>query len=434
MKIISYREKDFKEKLSQLFHRKAFSEDIAREVQPILEDVKARGDIAICEYALRFDKVTLEPGKFLVSDDEIKEADSSVSENRKNAIITAIENITDFASKQKPKNWTYSPRNGVELGEKFSPFSRVGAYIPGGTAPLVSTAIHTIAIAKTAGVKRIVAVTPAGKNGKINPELLYAMKIAGASEIYKLGGVYAIAALAYGTQSISKVEKIVGPGNAYVTAAKKFVYGDVAIDMVAGPSEILIIADNANNPNFIAADLLSQAEHGSGHEQAVLLSTSHALIERVKDSLDRQVKKLKRAVAIKKVMAEGIILIETENIEQSIELANSYAPEHIEIMCKDFDKVADKISAAGAIFLGEYTPESVGDFVAGPSHVLPTGGSAKYFSGITIDTFLRRSSLIKYSKQALENEIPFIERFAEMEGLDAHGNSALIRFGDYIGL
>jgi histidinol dehydrogenase len=249
-----------------------------------------------------------------------------------------------------------------------------------------------------------------------------------------MGGVYAVAALAYGTQSIRKVEKIVGPGNAYVTAAKKFVYGDVAIDMVAGPSEIMVIADNSNKPDFIAADMLSQAEHGSGHEQAVLLSTSHALIERVKDSLEKQVKKLKRSTAIKKIMSESVILIETENIEQSIELANSYAPEHLEIMCKGYENIAEKITAAGAIFLGEYTPEPVGDFVAGPSHVLPTGGSAKHFSGITIDTFLRRSSLIKYSKQALEREMPFIERFADMEGLDAHGNSALIRFGDYIGL
>ena len=427
MKILSYREKDFEEKIELLYHRKAFSEDIAKEVLPILEDVKIRGDVAIAEYALKFDKAALDPGQFLVSEDEIKEADSLVSEAKKNAIITALENITSFALKQKPKNWTYSPRNGVQLGETFSPFSRIGTYIPGGTAPLVSTAIHTIGIAKAAGVTNIAAVTPSDKNGKINPELLFSMHKAGASEIYKLGGAYAIAALAYGTQSIQKVEKIVGPGNAYVTAAKKFVYGDVAIDMIAGPSEILIIADNSNNPNFIAADLLSQAEHGSGHEQAVLLSTSHALIERVKDSLEKQVKRLKRSSAIKKVMADGIILIETENTEHSIEIANNYAPEHLEIMCKYFDDFAEKITTAGAIFLGEFTPESVGDFVAGPSHVLPTGGSAKYFSGITINTFIRRSSLIKYSKDALEKEVPIIERFAEMEGLALEKISKICR-------
>ncbi|HBM17392.1 MAG TPA: histidinol dehydrogenase [Lentisphaeria bacterium] len=433
MKIISYREKDFKDKLNKLFYRKAFSDDIAKETLPIIEDVKNRGDIAISEYIFKFDKASIEPGNFLLTEEEINEAEKKVSESKKNAILTAIENVTDFALRQKPKNWKYSPRTGVELGEKFSPFSRIGAYIPGGTAPLVSTSIHTMAIAKAAGVKNIIGTTPPDKEGKINPELIYAMKQSGAVEIYKMGGVYAIAALAYGTQSIRKVEKIVGPGNAYVTAAKKFVYGEVAIDMIAGPSEVMIIADISNNPDFVAADLLSQAEHGSGHEQAVLISTSHALIERVKDSLEKQMKKLNRAAALKKVTSESLVLIETESVEQSIEIANSYAPEHLEIMCKDNEKVSDNITAAGAIFLGEYTPESVGDFVAGPSHVLPTGGSARYFSGITIETFLRRSSLIKYSKQALEREIPFIERFADMEGLDAHGNSALIRFGDYIG-
>lgn len=434
MKIISYREKDFKEKLDHLFCRKAFPDNIVAEALPILHDVKARGDIALSEYILKFDKATIEPGKFTVSEEEIKEADSKVSETRRNAIISVIENITDFALRQKPRNRSYSPRSGVELGEKFSPFSRIGAYIPGGTAPLVSTAIHTIAIAKAAGVGCIAAVTPPDKDGKIKPELIFAMKKAGASEIYKLGGVYAIGALAYGTQTIKKVEKIVGPGNAYVTAAKKLVYGDVAIDMVAGPSEIMIIADNSSNSNFIAADMLSQAEHGSGHEQAVLLSTSHSLIERVKDSLEKQVKKLKRSTAIKKVMSENVILIETENMDHSIDIANCYAPEHLEVMCKDFEKITERITAAGAIFLGEFTPEPVGDFVAGPSHVLPTGGSAKYFSGITVDTFMRRSSLIRYTKDALEKEVFIIEQFADMEGLDAHGNSALVRFGNYIGL
>jgi len=369
-----------------------------------------------------------------VSDKEISEAYKKIDSITKDSIETAIINVTEFAKKQLPKNWSFSPRHGVTLGEKFEPLDRIGAYVPGGTAPLVSTVIHTIAIAKAAGVKEIVAVTPPGKDAIIIPELLYAMKEAGATEIYRLGGVYGIGALAYGTETIKKVGKIVGPGNAYVTAAKKYVYGDVAIDMIAGPSEIMVIADENNNPDFIAADILSQAEHGSGHEHAVLVTDSKTLIAKVKASIKKQAAKLSRKGPIKTVLANGVFLIQVKNMGQAVEIANSYAPEHLEIMCTDADNLAQRVKAAGAIFIGEYTPEPVGDFVAGPSHVLPTGGSAKYFSGLTVTSFLRRTSLIKYDKQALEKEIPAIEKFASMEGLDAHGNSALIRFNKYTGV
>ena len=434
MKTISYKEKDFDAKIKNMSNRKAFTEKIEEEVSVVMEDIKERGNTAISEYALKFDKLKLEPEKFRVTAEEIAEAKKNTSSSSKFAIEEAISYITDFALKQKPKNWSYSPRNGVILGERFNPFTRVGVYIPGGTAPLVSTAIHTIAIAKAAGVSDIVATTPAKKNGKVAPELIFAMKAAGATEIYKLGGIYGIGALTYGTETINKVEKIAGPGNAYVTAAKKIVYGNVSIDMIAGPSEIMIIADKLANPDFIAADLLSQAEHGSGIEHAVLLTISELLIEKVRNSIEAQSKKLKLTAAIKKTLSEGVFLIEIENLAQAISIANKYAPEHLEIICVNNEYVAEQITAAGAIFLGEYTPESVGDFIAGPSHVLPTGGSARLFSGITIDTFMRRSSLIKYTKQALEKEVSLIERFAEMEGLDAHGNSAMIRFNYYSGL
>ncbi len=434
MKIISYKDVNFAEEIEILIRRDAFPEEIIEPVKKILDDIKHRGSSAIIEYAHQFDNAQLDISSFLVSDEEISEAYNKIDTFTKVSIETAIANVTEFATKQLPKNWSFSPRRGVKLGEKFEPLTRVGAYIPGGTAPLVSTAIHTIAIAKAAGVKEIVAVTPPGKGAHIIPELLYAMKEAGATEIYRLGGVYGIGALAYGSETIKKVEKIVGPGNAYITAAKKYVYGDVAIDMLAGPSEIMIIADESSNPDFIAADILSQAEHGSGHEHAVLVTDSASLIPKVKTSIEKQAEKLSRTALIQAVIANGVSLIEVKNMDQAIEVANNYAPEHLEIMCSDADNLALKVKAAGAIFIGEYTPEPVGDFVAGPSHVLPTGGSARSFSGLTVSSFLRRTSIIKYDKQALEKEIPAIEKFASIEGLDAHGNSALVRFNSYTGL
>jgi histidinol dehydrogenase len=431
MEIIRYKDADFAKKIESLAKRDAFPKEIVEPIKNILDDIKHHGNPAIIEYAKKFDGAQLDIANIRVSDAEINDAYNKIDTFTKDTVKTAINNVTEFAKKQLPKNWTFSPRHGVTLGEKFEPLRRIGAYIPGGTAPLVSTVIHTVAIAKAAGVKEIVAITPPGKDTCVTPELLYAMKEAGATEIYRLGGVYGIGAIAYGTETINKVEKIVGPGNAYVTAAKKHVYGEVAIDMIAGPSEIMVIADKSNNPDFIAADILSQAEHGSGHERAVLVTNSAKLIAQVKTSIEQQAAKLSRTIPIQTVIANGIFLIEVENIEQAIEIANNYAPEHLEIMCTDANVLATKAKAAGAIFIGEYTPEPIGDFVAGPSHVLPTGGSARYFSGLTVSSFFRRISLIKYNKQSLKKEMPAIEKFASMEGLDAHRNSALIRFNKY---
>ena len=432
MKTIDVRNGNSLEELKNITERSAFPDDIAESVKNILADIKHRGDAAICDYAKQFDNAELSPSNFKLTEEEIQNALSSINNGVKAAIELAIENVTEFAQKQLPKSWNFSPRNGVNLGEKFMPLNRICAYVPGGTAPLVSTVVHTLAIAKAAGVKEIVGITPPKENGYILPELIYAMVAAGATEIYRLGGVYGIGALAYGTETIKKSEKIVGPGNAYVTAAKKFVYGDVAIDMVAGPSEILIIADKDNNPELVAADILSQAEHGSGHEQAVLVTDSESLIKKVEDCISKQTEKLSRQDTTKKVLKNGLFFILTDNMEHAAIVASDYAPEHLEVICKNADRIADKITAAGAIFIGENTPEPVGDFVAGPSHVLPTGGSAKFFSGLTVNSFLRRTSIIKYTKQALEKEMPAIEKFAEMEGLDAHGNSALIRFSSYM--
>ncbi|MFA6291702.1 MAG: histidinol dehydrogenase [Victivallales bacterium] len=427
MKTISYKSGNFQKELGSLFTRQVCPKGIEESVRKIVEDVRLNGDKAVSKYLLKFDSADLKPDRFLVPDSEIREAGGKVSPDTKKAINTAIRNVTAFSKKRIPKDWKFSPRPGVVLGEKFSPLNRIGAYIPGGTAPLISTSVHTVAIAKCAGVRQIVAVTPPNKNGEIHPALLYALSKSGATEIYRLGGVYAIAALAYGTKTVQKVDKIVGPGNAYVTTAKKIVYGDVAIDMVAGPSEIMVIADKTCRPDFIAADMLSQAEHGSGLEQAVLVTDSSELIEKVKEQLVAQAKLLKRSAPVAKVLANGVFFILVKNIADSADIANRYAPEHLEIMCLKAEVIASKINAAGAIFIGQWTPEPVGDFVAGPSHVLPTAGTAKYFSGLTVEQFFRRTSILKYDKKSFLKELPQIAKFAEIEGLDAHGRSATIR-------
>lgn len=427
MKTISYTQKDFGALMNALYKRPSYPSEIEEGVKTIILDVKKNGNKALAKYAEKFDGAKLKHSQFLVSEKEIGDAAKELDSSAKKAIETAIKNVTAFAKKKLPADWIFSPRPGVKLGERFEPLSRIAVYIPGGTAPLVSTVIHTTAIAKTAGVKEIAAITPPGKDGKVHPAVLYAMKKAGVTEIYRLGGVYGIAALAYGTETIRKVEKIVGPGNAYVTAAKKLVYGEVAIDMIAGPSEIMVIADSDDDAEFIAADILSQAEHGSGLEQAVLLSTSKTLIKKVEKEVLRQAKLLTRSVTVDKVLNKGVFLIHAKDINHAIEIAGNYAPEHLEIMCRNPWAAAKKIKAAGAIFIGRWTPEPVGDFTAGPSHVLPTAGCAKFFSGLTVETFFRRMSIVNYDKKALMKEIPAIAKFAEMEGLDAHGNSALIR-------
>ena len=428
MKTIHYSQANFDRLVSELYDRPSYPPEIEDSVKTILADVKKDGDDALIKYAKEFDNVDLTSDCFLVTEDELNAAADLVDQDSKDAINLALANVKSFAQERIPKEWTFSPRDGVTLGERFEPMDRVGVYIPGGTAPLASTVIHTAGIAAAAGVKEIVAVTPPGKDGKIHPGILYAMKQAGVSEVYRLGGVYGIAALAYGTATIDKVEKIVGPGNAYVTAAKKLVYGEVAIDMVAGPSEIMILGDDSVMPHFVAADMLSQAEHGSGLEQAVFVTTDAESAQLVEREILEQANALSRSETINKVLDKGIFFIVVEDIEQAVEVASKYAPEHLEVMCRDADHIARQVKAAGAIFIGPWTPEPVGDFVAGPSHVLPTAGSARFFSGLTVEGFFRRMSLVKYSRPALEKELPAIKKFAEMEGLDAHGNSAAIRF------
>ena len=427
MKILDYRKNDFAAGLEVIYNRPSYPPTIEDSVRTIVNNVRSEGDQALQRYALEFDKAELTPSEFKVSDREIAAAEKSLDKSAKAAIKTALKNVQSFAKLRIPKAWKKVVRKGVTLGEQFVPMERVGVYIPGGTAPLVSTVIHTAGIAKAAGVKEIVAVTPPGKDGKVHPAVLYAMKAAGVTEIYRLGGVYGIAAMAYGTETVPKVEKIVGPGNAYVTAAKKLVYGAVAIDMVAGPSEIMVIADETADPDKIAADMLSQAEHGSGLEQALTVTTDETMPEKILAALSERKATLPRMATVDKVLEQGSWIIVVKDMAQAAEIAGKYAPEHLEICCKDARKVAKTIKAAGALFIGHWTPEPIGDFCAGPSHVLPTAGSAKFFSGLTVEGFFRRMSTVEYTEEAIQKEIAVAEKFAEMEGLAAHGRSASSR-------
>lgn len=420
-------DKDFQARLGQMLSREPFSPEIETAAATIIDEVRRRGDEALCDFAEKFDHARMAPSQFRLGDEEVDKACKSVSPEDREAIDMAVAHIQEFYSHTLPKDWRYSPRPGVILGEQFHPLDIVGCYIPGGTAPLVSTVCHTVAIARTAGVKDIVVCTPPGGAKGIHPALLYACRAAGATAIYRLGGVYAIAAMAIGTTTIPKVEKICGPGNAYVAAAKRRLYGEVALDLVAGPSEVLVIADDTANPVYLAADILSQAEHGSGREQAVLVSTDRRILDEAAREIVRQAALLKRQECVQKVLENGLFLVEAADLEDAARIASLYAPEHLELQVADPKALAPKITAAGAIFMGEYTPEPVGDYIAGPSHVLPTGGTARFFNGLTGDAFFRRTSLLSYDREALLREQPALARLTAAEGLDAHGRSAAIR-------
>jgi histidinol dehydrogenase len=317
--------------------------------------------------------------------------------------------------------------HGASVGEKFDPFQRVGIYIPGGTAPLVSTALMTVTLAKVAGCKEIVVCTPCGKNGEINSALLFAARTAGATEIYRVGGAQAIAAMAYGTNTIRRVQKVFGPGNAYVVVAKRLSFGHVAIDLLPGPSEVLVLADETANPKFAAADLLAQAEHGSGHERVWLVTTSAKILKAVESEIARQLPKLARQEFILRALQNNGWLIQVKSLDDAIALTNRLAPEHCEVLTRNPRNVSEKILTAGAIFLGTFSPTVLGDYVAGPSHTLPTGGAGASFTGLTVDQFQRRTSVVEYNRTALKKALTAVKKFAELEGLDAHGSSAEIR-------
>jgi histidinol dehydrogenase len=415
--------------ITEFLERSAFPEEAERAAFEVLAAIRARGDEAVAEYVAKFEGAKLDPKQFRVSAAEMKNVDAAVAPALKRAVKDAYTRVMKFSKESLRRPWTMKTPRGGSAGEFFSPMDRVGVYVPGGTAPLASTSIMTVTLARAAGVKEIVACTPAGKTGDVNPVLLYALKLAGATEVYRVGGIQAIGMMAYGTKSCAKVQKIVGPGNAYVTAAKRQVYGYVGIDQVAGPSEIAVLADGTVDARWVAADLLSQAEHGSGWEKSLLVTQSKEFAEAVKRELVAQTETLSRKEIIKRVIdRDGILFAVVPNLAEGLELVNRFAPEHFEIMCKDALKLMKGVRSAGAVFAGAWTPESAGDFVAGPSHVLPTGGAANMFNGLTPDDFRRRHSFVAFTKADLAETKRTIEAFAEVEGLDAHGRAASIRF------
>ncbi|MCK5529256.1 MAG: histidinol dehydrogenase [Kiritimatiellae bacterium] len=414
--------------VTKFLERPAFSseaEDVAREV---LAEIKKNGNHAIEKYIKKFEKIKLTADEFAVKRHELTAARSMISDVRRSAIYEAHKRVVAFSKTSLRKDWSMSCPRGGTMGEQFVPLKRVGVYVPGGAAPLVSTALMTITLAKVAGVSEIVVCTPCTEGENLNQAMLHALEVAGATEVYKVGGIQAIGLMAYGTSTVKKVDKIVGPGGTFVTAAKRAVYGDVALDLVAGPSEIAILADDTAEPSYVAADLLSQAEHGTGWEKALLVTSSKRLADAVQKELDEQVTTLSKRKLIEKVMKTGILIVVVNTLDEGMDLCNEFAPEHFEVMVREPKSWLKKVKNAGAVFVGQWTPESVGDFVAGPSHVLPTGGAARMFSGLTVEDFRRRTSFVAFTRADLKEVVPIIDAFGEMEGLDAHARSARIRF------
>ena len=398
-------------------------------VADILANVKEKGDEALFSYTKEFDKVEVTADTIRVTEAEIQEAYEAVDASLLKAIRKALVNIRSYHEKQRQNSWFTSTENGTMLGQKVTPLNRVGVYVPGGKAVYPSSVLMNIVPAKVAGVPHIVMTTPPGKDGKVNPSTLVAAKEAGADEIYKVGGAQAIGALAYGTASIPKVDKIVGPGNIFVALAKKAVYGHVSIDSIAGPSEILVLADETANPHYVAADLLSQAEHDE-MASAILITTSTELAQNVEKEIDGYLKVLSRREIIEKSLENfGYILI-AEDMDEAIDAANEIASEHMEIVTKNAFEVMMKVRNAGAIFIGEYSSEPLGDYFAGPDHVLPTNGTAKFFSALSVDDFIKKSSIVYYSRSALKEIHKDIIQFATSEQLTAHANSIAVRFED----
>ena len=397
------------------------------QVAEILEHVRTQKDRALFDYTLKFDKAEIGADNIKITEEEIQEAYKEVEPSLLQVIRKALVNIEEYHKKQMQYSWFDSKPNGTLLGQKVTALRRVGVYVPGGKAVYPSSVLMNIMPAKVAGVDEIIMTTPPDKNGKVNPNTLVAAKEAGATAIYKVGGAQAIAALAYGTESIPKVDKIVGPGNIYVALAKKAVYGHVSIDSIAGPSEILVIADDTPNPRYVAADLLSQAEHDE-LASAILVTPSKKLAEQVSAEVDRFLETLSRAEIIRKSLDNYGYILLTDTLDDAVDIANEIASEHLEIMTTDPYLIMTKIRNAGAIFIGEYSSEPLGDYFAGPNHILPTNGTAKFFSPLSVDDFLKKSSIISYSREALQAVHKDIESFAEAELLTAHANSIRVRF------
>jgi histidinol dehydrogenase len=426
MKILSYRDPGYAAFVRRL-NRRALPESGVRDlVAEIIAQVASKGDDALTAYTRRFDGAVLDRKELFVSPGEFASAAKAITPATREAVRRSLKNIHAFAQHGLRKDWSARNAEGAIVGERFTPFDRVGVYVPGGKAPLVSTALMTAGFAKAAKVPEIIAATPCGPDGTVNPALLHALKAAGATEVLKVGGAQAIAALALGTKTVRPVDRIFGPGNRFVVEAKRQLVGAVSIDLLPGPSEILILADKTGNPEFIAADMLAQAEHG-GDSTVGFVTDSKALLAKVKRAIERQTTTLSRARIIREVLKSGTFLLHVKSMEEGVAIANAFAPEHLSLVCADEKHHLARIRSAGAIYLGNMSPVAVGDFLAGPSHTLPTGGAGRSFSGLRADQFQRRTSIVKLDRKSVQASLPVVAEFARIEGLDAHGRSTSIR-------
>ena len=426
MKILTHEDKGYAAFVRKLYRRAIPGDTLSEGVSAIIAEVAKKGDKALISFAQKFDGATLTPKTLKVSEEEMAAARASVSKETKAAIKASLKNIHAFASKSLRKDWSARNVQGVEVGERFVPFDRVGVYVPGGKAPLVSTSLMTAGFAQAAGVPEIVAATPPGADGSVNRDLLYALDAAGATEIYKAGGAHGIAALSLGTKLIAPVDKVFGPGNSYVVEAKRQMVGAVSIDLLPGPSEVLIASDASGNARFLASDLLAQAEHGPDSVVGVV-THSKKLFKDIQVELASQLAETpRREIATKALKKAGFLLL-TKSMAESIRIVNDWAPEHLILVAKDEDKWLDQVRTAGAIYLGNFSAVAVGDFLAGPSHTLPTEGSGRSFSGLRADQFQRRASVVRMDQAALRKSQKVVEHFAQMEGLHAHGRSVTLR-------
>lgn len=429
MRIISASSKTFQDELAAFCRTASAPKEMIDSVASIIAEVREKGDSAISYFAAKFDGAKLAPRNFVVKPEEMKAASKRISAADKKALEAAYESVKAFHAKSLPKDWTAKNPHGAEVGELHHPLRRVGINVPRGQVPLASTAIMTITLAQIAGVPEIVAFTPCDSNGKVADILLAAFDLCGVTEAYRVGGVYGVAAMAYGTTSIPAVDKIFGPSNAYVCEAMRQVFGAVGVAGLPGPSEVMIIADESARADFAAADLLAQAEHGSGKEKIYLAATSKSIIEEIHREVQLQLKTLKRHEPLKYALQHGFLSIELASMEQATKIANYIAPEHLELLVKESaaKTLLKTITTAGAIMVGNYTPTALGDFVAGPSHVLPTGRTGRFFSGLRVADFMRRTSLIRYDKVSVKKAAPVVAAFGLMEQLDAHARSVSVR-------
>lgn len=426
MRVITYKDRGYQKFVGSLDRRAEPSRELEEAVAGIVGEVRRRGDRALIDFTKKFDKAKLNVGSLFVSEQEFAEAEVVVAPATRRAIRSSRRNIHAFAKESLRKDWKRKNAEGAVVGERFTPFDRVGIYVPGGKAPLVSTALMTGAFAQAAKVPEIIAATPVGPAGTINPDLLYALGQAGVTEVLKVGGAQAIAALALGTKSVRRVDKIFGPGNAFVVEAKRQMVGAVSIDLLPGPSEVLVISDSSGDPVCIAADLLAQAEHG-GDSVVGFVTNSSRLLKQVEKEVVRQLERLSRGKYIEQSLRKAGFAVLVRSIDEAIKICNEFAPEHLSLVVKDERRRLGQIRTAGAIYLGNTSAIAVGDFLAGPSHTLPTGGAGKSFSGLRADQFQRRTSIVKMDEASVKKSLSVVQEFARMEGLDAHGESVRLR-------